>query len=272
MKKVFDIPGRRRWGTPQRYRLEFFNENSFNRLWSFKFSRLQVIVWSIVTFAAFVALLWALLRFTPVGAMLPGETEAEMRRQLVELSIRADSLQNRVRILDSYSSNIFAAMGGKPTDSYVSTVISDNDTLVEASDVEREFVDNYNPAGRFSLSVLTPIAAEGMAFFSPVSDARVTSAPDARTTVLAVMDPTPVMAVYQGTVISVGRDPQGYILTIQHSNNFISQYSGLESVYVRKEARVDAGEAVGGIVPQQPMMFEIWHDGIAVPPDRLISF
>lgn len=272
MKKLIDIPRRRRWGTPQRFRLEFFNENSFNRLWSFKFSRLQVIVWSAIVFAAVVALMWAIIRFTPVGAMLPGETEAEMRRQIVELGIRADSLQNRLRVLDSYSSNLMAAIGGKPTDSYVSTVVSEGDTLIEASEAEREFVENYDPSGRFNLSVLAPIAAEGMAFYSPLVDGRLNTAADARVASLSVMEPSPVMAVYQGTVISVGRDTQGYLLTIQHGNNFISQYSGLESVYVKKDARVQAGEAIGSIVPDQPLLFEIWHDGTAVAPDRLISF
>ncbi|MDE6129978.1 MAG: hypothetical protein K2F74_00160, partial [Muribaculaceae bacterium] len=163
MGKLLRIPRRRRWGTPPRFRLEFFSENSFNRLWSFKFSRLQVIVWSAIALAAAVALFWAIVRFTPVGAMLPGETEAEMRRQIVELGIRADSLQNRLRLLDSYASNLRSAIGGKPTDSYVSTLISEGDTLIEASEREREFVADYDPSGRFSLSVLTPIAAYGMA-------------------------------------------------------------------------------------------------------------
>lgn len=272
MKKLIDIPRRRHWGTPQRFRLEFFNENSFNRLWSFKFSRLQVIVWSVVTFAAFVALIWAVVRFTPVGAMLPGETEAEMRRQIVELGIRADSLQNRLRMLDSYSSNLMSAISGRPTDSYVSTVISDGDTLIEASEAEREFIKEYDPSGRFNLSVLTPIAAEGMAFYSPLSECCMDSEPDSRVATLSVAEAAPVMAVYQGTVISVGRDPQGYVLTLQHGNNFISQYSGLENVYVKKDARVEAGEAIGSVVPGQAQLFEIWHDCVAVAPDRLIRF
>lgn len=272
MKKIIDIPRRRRWGTPPRFRLEFFSENSFNRLWSFKFSRLQVIVWSAITFAAFLALIWAVARFTPVGSMLPGETEAEMRRQIVELGIRADSLQNRLRILENYSANIMSAISGKPTESYVSTVVSEGDTLVEASEAEREFVRDYDPSGRFNLSVLTPIAADGMAFYSPVADARVGSEPDAQVASLWVTEAAPVMAVYRGTVISVGRDPQGYMLTLQHDNNFISQYSGLDNIYVKKDARVEAGEAIGNIVPEQPLLFEIWHDGTSVSPDRLIRF
>ncbi len=73
-------------------------------------------------------------------------------------------------------------------------------------------------------------------------------------------------------MISVGRDPQGYVLTLQHGNNFISQYSGLENVYVKKDARVEAGEAIGSVVPEQALLFEIWHDCVAVAPDRLISF
>ena len=229
-------------------------------------------MWSAIALAAAVALFWAIVRFTPVGAMLPGETEAEMRRQIVELGIRADSLQNRLRLLDSYASNLRSAIGGKPTDSYVSTLISEGDTLIEASEREREFVADYDPSGRFSLSVLTPIAAYGMAFYSPLADCRQTSASDAQVATLSVMEPSPVMSVYQGTVISVGRDPLGYVLVIQHGNDFISQYSGLENIYVKKDSRVEAGEAIGSIIPDQPLLFEIWHDGNAVPPDRLISF
>lgn len=83
--------------------------------------------------------------------MLPGETEAEMRRQIVELGIRSDSLQNRLRILENYSANIMSTISGKPTESFVSTVVSEGDTLVEASEAEREFVRDYDHSGRFNL-------------------------------------------------------------------------------------------------------------------------
>ncbi|MBD4633976.1 peptidoglycan DD-metalloendopeptidase family protein, partial [Xanthomonas citri pv. citri] len=83
-------------------------------------------------------------------------------------------------------------------------------------------------------------------------DCRQTSASDAQVATLSVMEPSPVMSVYQGTVISVGRDPLGYVLVIQHGNDFISQYSGLENIYVKKDSRVEAGEAIGSIIPDQP--------------------
>lgn len=59
-----------------------------------------------------------------------------------------------------------------------------------------------------------------MAFFSPVGDARVGSEPDAQVASLWVAEVAPVMAVYRGTVISVGHDQQGYMLTLQHDKNF----------------------------------------------------
>lgn len=265
------LTGRRRWGTPSHYRLDFVKENTLNRVWTLRFTRVQVIVASIIVVAATLALLWAIARFTPVGRMLPGASEEMVRNSLVELGIRVDSLQNRQRISGQYIENLRAVLSGKPGDNRVSSVLEQADTLIGPGVNEREFVAGYNPADHYSMSVLTPIVAESMVFFSPLSHARVVSAADVPVAVMEVADTQAVVAVYPGTVVSVGREAGGYTVMIQHSNNFISVYSGLENTFVKKDSRVEAGQAIGVVGSRMPLQFEMWHDGRAVSPDRLIS-
>lgn len=88
-----------------------------------------------------------------------------------------------------------------------------------------------------------------------------------------------VKAAMDGTVIFSGWTPDyGYIISIQHQNNWLSIYKFNAAVYKELGTFVTAGETIGIIGytdqanPRKKLRFELWHNGIAVNPLNYVVF
>jgi len=88
-----------------------------------------------------------------------------------------------------------------------------------------------------------------------------------------------VRATMDGTVVFSGWTPEfGYIITLQHVNNWMSVYKFNSAVYKEPGTYVQAGEtiAITGYTDKEnsvkQLRFELWHNGIAVNPLNYIVF
>ena len=200
--------------------------------------------------------------FTPLGALLPGHLDGDLRSQYLDAALRIDSLERAAKRHDAYADNIRRIFEGpdelpapQPTAAQASSVGADS--LLEASEAERRFVRQFDARERFNLSVLSPIAAEGMIFESPVEN--VTGIGNAD-------------AIYRGTVVSVARAPEGtFTIAIQHPNDFLSVYSHLDEVYVDKGSKVIAGQRIGRTAAGAKLDFELWHSGSALDAGQYVG-
>ena len=150
------------------------------------------------------------------------------------------------------------------------------DSLLAASEAEMQFVRSYEEEERFNISVLAPIAAEGMVFSSPLpsaislSDIVPTNGIKGITATANAV--TPVSAVYRGTVISVATGADGLsTVTVQHPNDFLSVYQGLGDVFVEKGSKVEAARRIGNIPSKGRVVFELWHKGSPLDPAEFIA-
>lgn len=281
---IFALFGRRaktKFSNPRRYRLDFIAENTFNRVWTVRFSQARVIIVSLTFIAAIGALMFVIVFFSPIRKLLPGRLEGDLRSRYIDMSIKLDSIQTQTRINDKYIENLRTVLTGNPDNSNPTDDINDAltklnpDSILSASEAERRFVQNYEAANRFNLSVLTPIAAESMAFYSPVSgtftDPMVT---DNATAV--VFDEPGLLAVsstYRGTVLGIYNDaPTTKTLIIQHPNDFVSIYRGISDCFAKTGDKVIAGQRIGHSGNGSKFRFELWHNGSATNPTDYISF
>jgi len=150
-----------------------------------------------------------------------------------------------------------------------------DDTIIGTSEAERLFVRQFEEAERFNLSVLSPIAAESMVFYSPVaSGVQPEVDSDATAARVSSKSTLPVSAIYRGSVVSavISGDRHGSVVIIQHPNDFLSIYSGLDDVFVKPGDKVVAGQRIGHTGPGEVMSFELWHGGIALAPADYIGF
>ncbi len=220
-----------------------------------------------------------ILFYTPVRGFLPGQLKGDLRSGYVSMALRLDSLTQRVRANDAYVANIRSVMLGDidPDRARRELSVPGNidDTIIATSEAERLFVRQFEEAERFNLSVLSPIAAESMVFYSPVaSGVQPEVESDATVAKVSSKATLPVSAIYRGSVVSVvnSGDRHGSVVIIQHPNDFLSIYNGLDDVFAKPGDKVVAGQRIGHTAPDEVMAFELWHGGIALAPADYIGF
>lgn len=253
----------------RRYRLTVINENTLNTLWTLRLSRVRLWCLSAACVAAFIALIFCILVLSPVSYLLPGYMRPEQRRSTVDNTLRVDSLRAVTAEHQHYIDNLLTILSGQPTDTTTTfEPIEITDTLISASDEERAFVESRLEKERNTLSVLTPVLAEGMMFRLPASGS---SLAEDGATFIAPKN-APVMAIQDATVIDISIDPTTgrSSLTIQHTNDFISIYSGLSNVFAGVGRRVSAGQVLGNTGSNGNFTLSVWHRGSRADLTKLL--
>src|SRR3954452_17894722 len=98
-----------------RYRLVVMNDDTYEEVVTFKLSRLSVYVVLSTIFVLLTGLTVALIVFTPMKLYIPGYGDTGNTRQLRELKIRTDSLQQAMHYKDQYIANLKNVLQGDAT-------------------------------------------------------------------------------------------------------------------------------------------------------------
>src|SRR5664279_4045873 len=95
-----------------RYRLVVMNDDTYEEVVTFKLSRLSVYVFLSTVFVLLTGLTVALIVFTPLKLYIPGYGDVNNTRELRDLKIRTDSLEQTVRYQDQYLQSIKNVLQG----------------------------------------------------------------------------------------------------------------------------------------------------------------
>jgi hypothetical protein len=95
-----------------RYRLVVMNDDTYEEVVTFKLSRLSVYVLLSTIFVVLTGLTVAIIVFTPLKLYIPGFGDVNNTRELRELKIRTDSLEQAVQYKDQYLQSLKGALGG----------------------------------------------------------------------------------------------------------------------------------------------------------------
>lgn len=263
---------------PSRYRLDFIKENTFNRIWSVRMTTARVGIVTATVIAGGAALIFFIIAYTPMRRMLPDSLSGDIRNRYLETALRLDSLEQKARLNDAYIANLAALLSDElPEDSAMARAAEKvvlDDSLLMASETERAFLSRYEEDARFNISVLSPIAAEGMVFTSPAgAGLELSDLPAGNPGIrMSSKSAAAISAVYRGSVIGLYTRPDGTTaVTIQHPNDFISVYDGLGDVFVDKGSKVVAGQRIAHTTPAQATTFELWHKGTPLNPHDYIN-
>jgi hypothetical protein len=96
-----------------RYRLVVMNDDTYEEVVTFKLNRLSVYIALCTIFVVLVGLTVALIVFTPLKYYIPGYGSQAERREMVQLKIRADSLETQIRQKQAYWDNVKNVLSGK---------------------------------------------------------------------------------------------------------------------------------------------------------------
>lgn len=270
-----------------KYRLTIINENTLEEVANLRVSKLNgvSVLLSVLTVLFLMAAL--IITFTPLRNYLPGYMNSEIRAQVVENALRADSLRQLVERQNFYIMNIQDIFRGDvKTDtihSMDSLTVLRSDSLMERTQREIAFRKQYEETEKYNLTNITARTdADGLIFFRPTLG-MVSAAFDAEKqhfgTDIAANPGESVLAVLDGTVIlNTYTAENGYLIEVQHSRNFVSVYKHCGSLLKKAGDSVKAGEAIATVGSADEnssgphLHYELWHQGKAVNPEQYILF
>lgn len=270
---------------PSRYRLQLINDSHMSTLWSISGSRSRMLLLGIVLFFIITIAGAALLGMTPLRTLLPGYLKRSQRYEMTEMSVRVDSLSRLAAVNNRYLDNLVAILNDEIDIDSIRQAYTDSinrlqlpvDSLLGTSSAEREFVRRYEQRERFNVSVLSPVAAEGMIFY-PAIKSPITTVSDPSGRITYQLPPSsPVSAIYRGTIIDSHYVPgQGYTMVIQHPHDFISRYTGIAEPMAEQGTKVNTGARIGlssaaRTDERQPVTLEMWFNGSQLDPTGYIN-
>lgn len=271
--------------TPRRYRLSIDNENTLNRVFTFRMSSRRIMFLIACAVGVTILLGAVLLGFTPLKTLLPGYLRTADREEYLAADNRIDSLLNVVSNTNLYMDNLSKILSGDiEIDSLrmgsvpVTAAIENPDSLLAPTVAEIEFAREYERlSGVVAVDTLAFDAAE-MHFMPPVHDAVVhRSGRPELPRIQLDPDHLTVYAIADATVMDCFRNNDGtYTMVLQHNDGYLSRYSGLSSLYYDRRQRVGAGSRIGVVAENdgaRPRLgFELWRDGTALIPTSYIKF
>jgi murein DD-endopeptidase MepM/ murein hydrolase activator NlpD len=274
-----------------KYRLVIMNDQTFEEKVSLKLSPLNVFVVAGSLIIFLITGTIYTIAFTPLREYIPGYADVTLRRKLVTLLSKTDSLETKVHVRDEYiekiknviSGNITADRSANPKDTTnkyhdVGNTRSKEDSLFRAEVEGQE--KSYSLAVNESATNKNDISS--FFFFSPLSGV-VTSSYNANEGHLGVdvaaAKNEAIKAALDGTVIqSAWSLEYGYTLEIQHNNNLISIYKHNSAILKKSGERVSAGDVIaiigntGEITTGPHLHFELWYNGTPINPQDYINF
>lgn len=272
-----------------KYRLVILNDDTFAEKFALRLSPLGVIIAISAVTIAMTTLVISLVAFTSLREYIPGYGDVTERKDILELSLKADSLEQTLSSRDWYIKNLLNVFSGK-TEGKTDKPLKDTtgkfqkvNTKPSENDLQfRKDVENEPASLKFAGTNIKKNALANYLFFSPLKGLITTSfnVGDEHygVDVVAKKDAL-IKSTLDGTVIYSGFTPSdGYILQIQHDNNLISIYKHNSSVMKKLGDKVKSGEVVAvignsGETSKGPHLhFELWHNGLPINPEEFIVF
>ena len=269
-----------------KFRFVILNDDTFEEVITFKLSPLNIFTVSVFTILFTIALTTIVIAYTPLKELIPGYASSKLRRESINLALKADSLEKSVLLNKQYITGIQRIMNGEVIDSVLIDLEEEKDSIEavvlsspSAQDSafrrwveqENEFTLNHKSRKLDVPQLMAPV------------DGLVTSSFEAGRGHYAVdiASPknTPVKSCYEGTVIYADWSSEtGHVIIVQHERNLLSAYKHNSALLKSVGDFVRSGEAIaiignsGENSTGPHLHFELWYDGYAINPEEYIKF
>ena len=275
-----------------KYRLVVLNDSSFEEKFSLKLTPLNLFTLAGSGIIIFIVLGICLVTFTPLREYIPGYADVNMRRQLISVVLKTDSLEKDLKEKSAYVTNINNIINDKITDTvsgqkpltdssktYQNIIIrpSKEDSLLRHQIEEQ---DKYSLLFNDEKNARENIT--GFFFFTPLNGLITSSfsMPQEHYGIdVVARENEAIKATLDGTVISADWTLEtGYTIQIQHDNNLVSIYKHNSALLKKPGQFVKAGEVIavvgntGERTTGPHMHFELWYNGTPIDPQDYMVF
>lgn len=270
-----------------KYKLTIINENTLEEIAGVRVSKLNGVSVLLTSVTVIFVVAATIITFTPLRNYLPGYMNSEVRGQVVDNALRVDSLQQIVARQNMYIMNIQDIFSGKVVVDTVHSMDSltnmRTDSLMERTKQEDEYRRQYEESEKYNLtSILEDKGTDGLIFHRPTRGMLsghfdpnnrhfgIDIAAKPNESVVSALDGTIILSTYTAET--------GYLIEVQHGQDFITVYKHCGSLLKREGDVVKGGEAIAlvgntGTQTTGPHLhFELWRKGRAVNPEKHIVF
>ncbi len=271
-----------------KYRVSILNENTLEESWHIRLSRMSVLIYgSTFVFLTFI-LLTILIFTTPISRYLPGYGDSGNRNIIIQNSMRVDSLNNQMKLTEGYIAILKQIINGEIKPDSVASLDSADmkkkaHVLVDKSKKEKDFVDKFEKEEKYNLASIDTKPNENMyVFFKPTRGVISSkfNLQEGQYGINMITSPNEsVMSVLGGTVVYAAFTFDfGYVIEVQHDNNYLSVYKNNTQLLKKVGDRVKAGESIAitgessGKKTGSQFYFELWKQGKPVNPEEVIIF
>lgn len=272
-----------------RYRLTIMNDDTFEEKISLRLTPGGVVILVGSITIVFTIIVISLLAFTSLREYIPGYADVAVRRDMLKLTLKSDSLEQTLTEQNLYMQNITAVLKGEMKNDSAETRPDKGTKPVNAkmtpSPKEIALRKNIEAQDQYSLAYATETNKTGISnffFFTPVKG-RITSSFDYKEQHYGVdivsAENESIKSTLDGTVIlATFSSETGYTIAVQHSNNLISVYKHNSVLLKKLGDYVKAGEpiAIIGNSGEQTtgphLHFELWYNGNAINPQEYMVF
>ncbi|HEY0029719.1 MAG TPA: M23 family metallopeptidase [Bacteroidia bacterium] len=272
-----------------RYRLVVMNDDTFEEKFSLRLTPLGLVILLSSVTILMVVLVTSLIAFTPLREYIPGYADVGMRRELISMATRSDSLEQALVEQNLFNENITNVLRGTlKTDTTQNRPDKSKPyekLPLNASASEAALKKSIESQDQYSLAYGTESNKSGISnffFFTPLKGI-VTEQFKSKEQHYGVdivgPENEPIKVALDGTVLlATWSSETGYTIAVQHSNNLVTVYKH-NSVLLKKTGDyVKAGEAIaiignsGEQTTGPHLHFELWYNGNAIDPQGYMVF
>lgn len=267
----------------KRYRIAIEDESRLRQVASVSVSPAKLWAIGIACILILIVFTGVLIMATPIHNLMPGYLKKGERAEAKEGLLRIDSIINAYKMNSLYLNNILTVLDTDrtPTDSLLNVTTPNElppDSLLPSSPREIEFINQMKDREQYNVNILAPLAADQLRIYPVAAGATLAEHPlnEIKPRILTLKG-SPICAAADGRVIAIQNPaPEGgNAVIIQHDNGFASRYSHLGTPTVSPGTHVDGGSviahgATGGAIASGYFFIEMWYDGNAVEPAKIL--
>lgn len=271
-----------------KYRVSILNENTLEESWHVRLSKFSVFMFaSTFIFLTFI-ILTILIFNTPIVHYLPGYGDAGNRTQIIQESMRADSLVQQINLQAGYVGILKEIINGKIKPDSIASLDPEDlkekaRVFIEKSNNEKEFVEKFEQEEKYNLASIDSKPNENMyVFFQPtrgVISSSFDMAEEQYGIYLITSPNESVMSVLGGTVVYAAFTFDfGWVIEVQHENNYLSIYKNNTRLLAKVGDTIKAGQSIAltgetsGKKAGAQFYFELWKQGKPINPEDVIIF
>ena len=273
-----------------KFRFVVMNDQTLEEKFSLRLTPMNIIVVGGSAALMLITLTLYLIAFTPIREYIPGYADVNMRRNLIKMTLKTDSLMQKLNADEKYLSNMLDILndradttlpkkktGQQLYDSIQQLNKSAADSQLRWQIENQEqftLVNNGDKAfssGIGSYSFFTPLKGNVTSKFSTAQKHYgIDIVSNANEGIKSALDGTIVIANFTSET--------GYVIGVQHSNNLFTFYKHNSALLKSVGDYVKAGEVIaiignsGEFSSGPHLHFELWYNGTPVNPLDYINF